>query len=641
VLSSIAMSSSTLVYRPLETARTIRVLVLHDKADSSDDVKCSLEHASLDSDLQYEALSYTWGDASDTRHLFIDGSQTAVTASLHSALLQFRNANPRPGQRRTLWADAICINQKDATEKTVQVRLMADIYQRAQRVLVWLGPSTEGVEAFLASLPKAHALVREVQESLRSEVGEEDIDASPSVQYIGQQGHRDEVNRRRGESQRRLLRFDWQPVLAIFHRPWFTRKWVIQEVALAREVVVCAGNAWFFFPSLGDIAEALLFLPVSTPILMSLEPKIRTCLFNTFHMWRWHYKTAIETSDLDQELLDLVVQTRQFNCTDTRDHLYSLLGLLDPAVADTPALRPDYECSVSETFTRFAVWDLVERQRCTVLSIPHRAMEGMPSWAPNLSSLEMTNPLGNGRPALFSAGGTDTPGFALSQDGKVLLCRAKVIDEVAAFTERLADMPLPDGVPDIPPQRGVSRQARQATLRQSHWMKACEDLATKGDGMTDEKGQLVPERFEQFWRTMLCEIHVHGPGHRADPSMGKLFAEYLQSTYAIFEERSDRQFYRDYFHLALMIEPALDTFSGHRHFCTTVQGRLGQLPTRSRVGDKICVVRGAQVPFVIRPVEGSSDYSYTLVGECYLHGVMDGEAVRTDKGMEFEELRLE
>lgn len=623
------MGSGAFAYRPLETARTIRVLVLQGGTDGSDNVKCSLQHTSLDSDVQYEALSYTWGDASDTRQIFVDGTQTIVTASLHSALLQFRNGNPNPGYARTLWADAICINQKDAAEKTVQVQLMADIYQHAQRVLVWLGPSTEGVDKFLECLPRAHALVREVQASLESE--------EDSVQHLGLQGHRDEAHQRRGEIQRKLLRFDWQPILAIFHRPWFTRKWVIQEVALAREVVMCAGNIWFFFPSLGDIAEALLHLPVSTPILMTLEPKLRTCLSNTFHMWRWHYKTAIESSELDQELLDLVVQTKQFNCTDARDHLYSLLGLLDPGVANTPALRPDYNCDVSETFIRFAVWDLMERQRCTVLSIPHRPMPGMPSWAPNLAGLEMTNPLGNGRPELFSAGGTDTPGFTLSRDGKVLLCWAKIIDEVANFTDRLADMPLPDEVPEIRSKQTVSRHARRVTLRQSHWMKACERLAAKGDTMADAQGQLLPERFEQFWRTMLCEIHVHGPGHRADPSMGALFAEYLRNTYVLFEEHTDKQFYRDYFHLALIIEPALDTFSGHRHFCTTVNGRLGQLPTGSRVGDKIFIIRGAQVPFVIRPVVGSSNY--TLVGECYLNGVMDGEAMHD--GVEFEELGLE
>jgi hypothetical protein len=57
-------------------------------------------------------------------------------------------------------------------------------------------------------------------------------------------------------------------------------------------------------------------------------------------------------------------------------------------------------------------------------------------------------------------------------------------------------------------------------------------------------------------------------------------------------------------------------------------------PPGMKEGDMVCLFMGAQVPFILRPllasgVEGSGkEQSYALVGECYVHGMMDGEGLR-------------
>lgn len=53
---------------------------------------------------------------------------------------------------------------------------------------------------------------------------------------------------------------------------------------------------------------------------------------------------------------------------------------------------------------------------------------------------------------------------------------------------------------------------------------------------------------------------------------------------------------------------------------------MSYVPPLSRVGDEVCVLFGMEVPFILRPVPGSSSLEYELVGECYVHGMMDGEA---------------
>ena len=67
-----------------------------------------------------------------------------------------------------------------------------------------------------------------------------------------------------------------------------------------------------------------------------------------------------------------------------------------------------------------------------------------------------------------------------------------------------------------------------------------------------------------------------------------------------------------------------------RMLCITRNGYIGMVPKKTEIGDVVVVLNGAQVPFVLRPalsvVDGWVEGSYQLVGECYVHGVMDGEA---------------
>ena len=97
---------------------------------------------SLDSSPTYEALSFTWGFAEHKQPIILDGANTEISQNLSVALQYLRN----PREARTLWVDAICIDQDDPYQKSYQVRLMGEIYRRASRVLIWLGPEVHGGE---------------------------------------------------------------------------------------------------------------------------------------------------------------------------------------------------------------------------------------------------------------------------------------------------------------------------------------------------------------------------------------------------------------------------------------------------------------------------------------------------------------
>ncbi|EHK48775.1 hypothetical protein TRIATDRAFT_180369, partial [Trichoderma atroviride IMI 206040] len=113
----------------------IRVLVLH-PGEKGSPIKCSLQHGGLRSKRPgFEALSYVWGNPAVTNDITCDNRKRAVGKNLYDALERLR----LPDKDRVLWVDALCINQSDNKEKTQQVRIMGEIYTRAQRVLIWLG----------------------------------------------------------------------------------------------------------------------------------------------------------------------------------------------------------------------------------------------------------------------------------------------------------------------------------------------------------------------------------------------------------------------------------------------------------------------------------------------------------------------
>ena len=126
---------ASLTYSPLDVEeREIRLLRLL-PGRWTDPIACELSTVSLRRNPCYDALSYVWGDPKDTLPITVDGKLLQATKSVRLALRRLRSYH----NSRTLWVDAICINQEDQEEKTQQVMLMRYIYSNAKSVQVYLG----------------------------------------------------------------------------------------------------------------------------------------------------------------------------------------------------------------------------------------------------------------------------------------------------------------------------------------------------------------------------------------------------------------------------------------------------------------------------------------------------------------------
>jgi hypothetical protein len=139
-------------YRPLDkAAQEIRLIYLNPGV-FEEPLSYSLAYISLprygDPTPTYETLPYCWGDARRRRDISLSVSEPegisehtlSITAALYSAS---KNLRPQTGPARILWVDSICIGQEKIDERTSQIALMADIYRKAERVIVWLGEGNE------------------------------------------------------------------------------------------------------------------------------------------------------------------------------------------------------------------------------------------------------------------------------------------------------------------------------------------------------------------------------------------------------------------------------------------------------------------------------------------------------------------
>jgi Heterokaryon incompatibility protein (HET) len=130
------LSPAMYTYQPLLHYDDIRVIVLQPKNLSSDgSIHVSLSTYKLEHAPAYEALSYVWGDNRDTVQITANARTVHLGRNLHKALTQLRHDETF----RTLWVDAICINQQDLGEKSQQVSRMRDICAKVCSTIMWIG----------------------------------------------------------------------------------------------------------------------------------------------------------------------------------------------------------------------------------------------------------------------------------------------------------------------------------------------------------------------------------------------------------------------------------------------------------------------------------------------------------------------
>jgi hypothetical protein len=250
VRSSSKCESQPSIYEPLDPGQIRLVDLLY--GESKEPVAVQLSIIPFNEEVKYEALSYSVGKPEKTailnlRH-YDRKKQLLVTARLESILRYLRY----PDKDRRLWVDAISINQEDLEERSREVRRLGKIFAKAQNVCIWLGDSADDSNLAMDFIPEV-------------------LDFGAFDKLI------------RDNSKK----LHWLALAKLMAREWFTRRWVVQEMALARKATVHCGSRIISWPDMAAAAalfgtdweeivhrlpplEAFMFGDVQTPGAVSL-----------------------------------------------------------------------------------------------------------------------------------------------------------------------------------------------------------------------------------------------------------------------------------------------------------------------------------------------------------------------------------
>lgn len=363
----------------------------------------------------YDALSYTWGAQDQTFHINCNGQALGVHRNLNSALpFLARRLQQADSPPRRIWIDAVCINQHDDDEKMIQIGRMASIYRRATQLIVWFGPGhgAHNNETAIALLPRiievGKATFAYLMDSRQPE---------PDFSYASTPDASSPV---------------WGVLCDILFNDWYSRLWVVQEVAMARSTVGLVGDRAF---DLDTVETALGFM---LGILANQSEKLgpgldilrREGLRRGFDFLRlldnmstisirgyFHRSRDIEfqrtsvpqgpsstTSDCspspqvsvlegsDHLLHALHLTTMSHKCFDPRDRVFGVLGFAEHT-AQVDKIGLHHNMDIAELYTVFVSYVFVHSGRpsfrkflwelLSYACLPNKTVT-LPSWCPDL-----------------------------------------------------------------------------------------------------------------------------------------------------------------------------------------------------------------------------------------------------------------
>jgi len=666
-------------YMPLDPSKTeIRLIQLHPRPANTATPRdltprCDLIHVSLDDKPDYAALSYTWGDPRDTKVITVGLDSVPVTKNLYSALEHLRYDKTV----RVIWIDALCINQADNEEKSWQVHLMREIYQRASFVTIWLGSADStsdevmdflrqlGTRAMRFGLDGGPNLIRKVSAQWRRLASQ-----PPSVRDMSRQrvtikaekstepdmhfimGDLNELYYSISGSHGQNSLFPVEGMAALFERPWWGRTWVLQEISLAQKAGFACGTrrlsrrcckaALSAFKALAYVFQEMTMLEkaASTAYQKSVaiagfdwRPTLQLAMWNTQRYSPYPLLALLRATCLAATGNGFVTVVG-LEASDPRDKIYGLLGL----AADRDQLKefgvhPDYSKSCQEVYISVAS-SILRQGHVSVLSLNYfpKIQVGLPSWVPDWSwPLEIS----------LQATGIDhmtlEPAYKASGS---LLPRSPLFKRVGATTSVSVSGFIYDELLDIGATWAEFFPFHQNT-KSPPFVAAKKFLAEllRLSTLRGEVYQTLKERICGAARTATAEIGYNESGRwarignsRYDTAASLLMLQVIDDTI----EMTLLGFELLALSWSVGVRTTFDRLDAAK-FCgeigakalgrkpfVTKKGHLGLGLDHVESGDAVAVLSGCQVPFVLRKTVCGR---YKIVGEAYIDGIMDGEAV--------------
>ncbi|KAE9371987.1 HET-domain-containing protein [Stipitochalara longipes BDJ] len=600
------ISRSEYEYKALTTEETRILVLLPGKKDEI--IQCRLLPLSIKAPkVSYEALSYCWGDVKASKEIRIQCMKRSdrpslknfirakrfIPKNLHSALVHLRDSS----YPINLWVDNLCINMNDDQERSRQVSKMDQIYQQANNVCVWLGESDNSSKMALKFIPRI----------LNLSFLDRELDDERNMDC-------------------------WRALGVLISRPWFSRRWVLQEIAFAKSSTIHCGDDVVHWADFADAVGLFVSRINKVRYFKDLDHRKALSASNTWYRLAQAIvdstQSLIQSSDSGGncvrtfDLETLLWTFREFVCTDPRDAVYSLFSLVKEIPLDSygndslPQLFVDYEADIRDVLERCVMHCVALSKSLDIICRP---------WAPSIPK-----PLPSWiSTAADSAFGLASGGFYGRKNGDSFVGSPSRKTYNASAGRSLADCKFRHGILLV---NGRKVDTIGACLPRGTggivWREA---LHMGGWNEQSNKFDSVPEK---LWRTLVADRSPDGSPPKIWYRRACLYTlAQIPSTINL-----DTSALLSLGGPSIMIEflERVHNVVLNRKFFTTANGRFfGLGPDGLQSGDVVAVLYGCSVPIVLRAM----GQHYKLVGECYIHGLMDGQAV-TDPNLRDEIFHL-
>lgn len=611
--------------------REIRLCVL-DPGAIEDPLSCALRTVSLKEHPVYETLSYAWGDPILNDEIVANGGVIKITKNLHTALRYLRKSD----ESRIIWADGVCINQLDLDERSSQVGIMGDVYQRGKHLQIWLCEAEVMESEFRRSTPPSEYWNLENDVKLFTQFlhSQRLMTNLPPIALMENPSLHPDI-----PSAIRILELlatgchlyqmpffkvtgpetiepctTWAASLRvlsmILSRPWWNRVWIVQEILLSIQATV-------------HIGEFKVPLPLIFDAIASLKKHTDGCCRLWIHLWYGHSNIAGSIIDSRVRILHLggikdsrareITHIKAFyisaarEASDPRDHIFALQGLLKK---DLTISKPIYRISTQNVYSSATKMLYFEGTGLQMLSYAVGTESsnayGLASWVCDWSREHDPIVL---MPSKFNA--SNGSKFRTEQTS----------DEILTVEVCKVDVVCTTGIT-------VGQDCRLGKILEcleAWWSLAETETSNEqstiwtailggywGDESEGQSRRILPEDIiavEAWWK-LATSLVEQGYNETCTPDLKMRLIGDNISFSVIYSK-----------------------------LWSTSQGFLGLGRQTVEKGDEVFIVKGSPVPLVLRPIEGTllpsfglseREQGYLFVSACYLHGFMDGEAVKPD-----------
>jgi hypothetical protein len=622
------LASNSYEYQYLSiTSDQIRLLVLH-KGSPDKDIHCSLKpiHASEleGSPLGYYALSYAWGQRRYLEKIYVSNlpavndipSQAppeslppktlSIQTNLHAALKQLRCDD----KDVWFWIDAICIDQQNISEKSHQLPKMMNIYENAYSVCVWLGEPE--IDARLNNTCR---------------------DPLDFVSVIVNLKFLDHIVREPiAETEEILASF--VAFASLLKRPWFRRRWVIQEVAASKRAFVQVGLKKVNWVDFADAVQLFLANIERIRVMYERSELSRrdpdalghvesvgagAIVRATSHVLKRSDEGRIVARLCTIEAL--VVTFLHYEASDTRDTIYALLSLAKDRDSYLGAQRllgfpeqPPYEKSTAQVYAEFVHHCIHSSNSLDIIcrhwALPSADLSGpkVPSWAGVVTDSSFgPSPRATGRlngdslvgksgNRIYNASGGSNPRVML-WTSRTLVASGFRLCQITQRSPRVVDGVIAHECLEI---AGWNRGLDINDIPDRLWRTLVADRTDDGSNALS------------WWRRACMYCLSRTTTQYGDLNTSKLIAnQSLPETVSQFLRRVQANVWNRSFFVGQNLQDSSDRMYG-------LGSRYIQL------GDWCCILFGCSVPVILREQERRL---FEFIGECYVDGMMDGQAM--------------